>query len=151
MLFRNINSPRADCWYEHLLLFYIDSRCSWNIDWKTEIAFVKLCTSDISVTETITETTWPGVNGNDAHLRNGNNIKTEIMTSKTYRNGNVCNENEKKRIWCAVAVSTKLNESLLVKHDRSSSSRTSVQSALELHLQLMHWISGHSRSISITS
>ena len=43
---------------------------------------------------------WPGVNGdgngNDAHLRNGNNIKTEIMTSKTYRNGNVCNENEKK-------------------------------------------------------
>ena len=57
---------------------------------------------------------WPGVNGNgnDAHLRNGNNIKTEIMTSKTYRNGNVCNENGKKRIWCAVAVSTKLNESL---------------------------------------
>ena len=55
---------------------------------------------------------WPGVNGNgnDAHLRNRNNIKTKIMTSKTYRNGNVCNKNGKNALWCAVA--TKLNESL---------------------------------------
>jgi len=33
----------------------------------------------------------------------------------------------------------------------STSSRTSVQSALDLHLQQMHWTSGLSRSIIITS
>ena len=42
---------------------------------------------------------WPIVNwngnGNDSNFQNGNNIKTEIKTFKTYRNGNVCIENGK--------------------------------------------------------
>jgi len=58
--------------------------------------------SDISVTETITETEIidPALTETETMLiyENGNNIKTVIMTSKTYRNGNVCNENGKKRI-----------------------------------------------------
>ena len=61
-----------------------------------------LMTSDISVTETITETEIidPALTETETMLiyENRNNIKMVIMTSKTYRNGNVCNENGKKRI-----------------------------------------------------
>ena len=57
--------------------------------------------SDISVTETITETEIidPALTETETETmliyENGNNIKTVIMTSKTYRNGNVCNKNGK--------------------------------------------------------
>jgi len=52
-------------------------------------------------------------NGNDGNFRNRVNIKTEIETFKTYRNGNVCNENEKMhRMLCTCSV----NESLKLKH-----------------------------------
>jgi len=58
---------------------------------------------------------WPGINwngnGNDGNFWNGNNIKTEIKTFKTYRNGNVCNENWKKCIRCALCTCN-VNKSL---------------------------------------
>jgi len=45
---------------------------------------------------------WPDVNGNgngnDGNFKNGNIIKTEMKTFKTYRNGN-----DKKHKWCALA------------------------------------------------
>ena len=43
------------------------------------------------------ENNWPDVNGNgnDGNFKNGNIIKTEMKTFKTYRNGNVRAENEK--------------------------------------------------------
>ena len=62
---------------------------------------------------------WPDVNGNgngnDGNLKNGNIIKTEMKTFKTYRNGNVRNENGNKRKWCAPA-DCSVNESLKLKH-----------------------------------
>jgi len=144
---------------------------------------------------------WPDVNGNgnDGICRNGINIKTEMITFNTYKNGNVCKENEKMQMIRTCSV----NESLMLNHARSiskslfathlyfsgrgthgrcssawpldlhgppprwttfsallevqvlnrpsSSTRTSVQSALDLHLQQLHWTSGLSRSIIITS
>ena len=52
-----------------------------------------LVSSDISVTETITETEIidPALTETETMLI----YETEIMTSKTYRNGNVCIENGK--------------------------------------------------------
>jgi len=65
---------------------------------------------------------WPIVNwnGNDGNFQNGNNIKTEIKTFKTYRNGNVCIGNGKKTqiIRCAVEVS--MNHTLKHAHSISN-------------------------------
>ena len=48
---------------------------------------------------------WPDVNGNgnNGNFKNGNIIKTEMKTFKTYRNGNIRDENEMKRKWYAIA------------------------------------------------
>jgi len=57
--------------------------------------------SEISVTETITETEMIGPTLTEMEtmeiLENGNIIKTEMKTFKTYRNGNVRAENGNKR------------------------------------------------------
>jgi len=51
---------------------------------------------------------WPDVNwngnGKDGNFWNGNSIKTEIKTFKSYRNGNVCNENGKTHKICTYSV-----------------------------------------------
>jgi len=56
-------------------------------------------------------------NENDGICRNGNNITTEMITFKTYRNGNVCKENEKTQTIRTCSV----DESLMLNHARTRS------------------------------
>ena len=73
----------------------------WYFWWNLFYDFLTLvCGSEISVkgNDYGNGNNSPDVdgNGNDGNLKNGNIIETEMKTFKTYRNGNVRNENEKK-------------------------------------------------------
>jgi len=92
--------------------------------------------SEISVTETITETEMIGPTLTEMEtmeiLENGNIIKTEMKTFKTYRNGNVRAENGNKRKWCA-RYTCSVNESLKLKHACIASLNLCFASVGEVH------------------